>query len=62
MKKPILNLSKIDGNAFVILGATSRALKRAGFSLEHIAKYKKEATSGDYDHLIQTTMEYCEVI
>lgn len=62
MKKPTLNLSEIDGNAFVIMGTASRALKRAGFSQEHIVKYKKEATSGNYDHLIQITMEYCEVI
>ena len=59
--KPKLNLSNIDGNAFVIMGAASKALKNAGYSDDLIKKYKKEATSGDYDHLIQTTMDYCEV-
>jgi len=62
MEKPILNLATIDGNAFMIMGAASKALKLAGFHKEHIAKYKREATSGDYDNLIQVTMEYCEVV
>jgi len=44
------------------MGAASKALKLAGFHKEHIAKYKREATSGDYDNLIQVTMEYCEVV
>jgi len=49
-----------DGNAFMILGSVTKALKRAGH--EDLAKeYQKEATAGDYDHLLRTTMEYVEV-
>jgi len=49
-----------DGNAFAILGAVSKALKRAG--KDDLAKeFTKEAMSGDYDHLLQTAMEYVEV-
>jgi len=25
-------------------------------------EYYEEATSGDYDHLVQTTMKYCNVM
>jgi len=49
-----------DGNAFMILGKVSGALKRAGLKKES-DEYLKEAMSGDYNHLLQTTMEYVEV-
>ena len=49
-----------DGNAFAILGAVSRALKRGGHS-DLAAEFTKEAMSGDYDHLLQTAMDYVEV-
>ena len=61
MTKPELDLSNIDGNAFVIMAEAARALQHAGFSKEEISKYRKEATSGDYDNLLQVTMKYCEV-
>lgn len=49
-----------DGNAFMILGKVSKALKRGGH--EDLAKeFMKEATNGDYDHLLQTAMEYVEI-
>jgi hypothetical protein len=50
-----------DGNAFMILGKVTRAMKKAGVPQETIDAYKAEATSGDYDHLLQTTMDYVEV-
>lgn len=50
-----------DGNAFAIMGAVSRALRRAGVSKEEIDIYLKESRSGDYDHLLQTAMNWVEV-
>lgn len=50
-----------DGNAFSIMGATQRAMRRAGVSDEEIKKYADEATSGDYDHLLATTMRWVDV-
>lgn len=50
-----------DGNAFAILGATLKAMRRAKVAPEVIAAYQAEATAGDYDHLLATTMEYVEV-
>ena len=46
-----------DGNAFAIMGRVSKALKRAGHK-DLADEYFTEATSGDYDHLLQTTMKY----
>ena len=50
-----------NGNAFYILGAVTKAMKMAGFG-ELAEQYKKEAMAGDYDHLLQVTMEYVNVV
>ena len=50
-----------DGNAFSILGTVKQALRRGGESREFIEAFMKEATSGDYNHLLCTCMEVCEV-
>lgn len=50
-----------DGNAFAILGAVKKALKRAGVPQTEIDAYMAEAMAGDYDHLLQTTMRWVEV-
>jgi hypothetical protein len=59
--RPTVRLLGEDGNAFVIMGACRRALKRAGASAAHVEKFTQEAQSGDYDHLLRTAMKYCEV-
>ncbi len=56
-----VQLSGEYGNAFAILGIVKRALRRAGVSHEEREKYMAEATSGDYNHLLQTTMRWVEV-
>tara|TARA_R110000803_G_scaffold97351_1_gene165503 strand:+ start:425 stop:625 length:201 start_codon:yes stop_codon:yes gene_type:complete len=45
-----------DGNAYFILGRVTKAMKKAGIAKADIDAYKEEATKGDYDHLLQTTM------
>ena len=64
MTKPktdvVVKLLGKDGNAFAILGRVSGALKKAGFA-DLAKEYREEATSGDYNHLLQTTMKYVEV-
>lgn len=50
-----------DGNAFAILGRVMKAMKVAGLSKEVVDEYYKEATSGDYDHLLQTTVKWVKV-
>jgi hypothetical protein len=53
-----VQLTGQDGNAFAILGRTAGALRQAGLPQEEIDDYFAEATSGDYDHLLQTTMRW----
>jgi hypothetical protein len=61
-EKPKVKLSGEDGNAFVILGRVIRALRKAGADKEYIDKYRKEATSGNYDNLLCITIEYVDVL
>lgn len=56
-----VNLIGNNGNAFVIMGMVRRALKLAGVGPEEIEAYTQEATSGDYDNLLQTTMRWVNV-
>lgn len=55
-----VDLSGEDGNAFSILGRVRRALRRAGVANDEIETFSNEATSGDYDHLLQTVMKWVE--
>ncbi len=59
-KKPVVQLIGSDGNAFAIMGKVARALRLAG-KPELVKPYMEEATSGDYDHLLQVTMKYVDV-
>jgi len=61
LDKPIVELTGRDGNAFAILAACSSAAKKAGWTAEQIGNFRTEATSGDYDHLLQTAMKYFDV-
>ncbi len=60
-EKPKLQLSGYDGNGFVILGNAQRVAKEAGWEKEKIDKFIIEATSGNYDHLLQTCIDYFDV-
>lgn len=56
-----VELSGTDGNAFAILGQVTRALRRRGVAPLEIAEFTKEATSGDYDQILQTCMRWVQV-
>ncbi len=60
-EKPTVKIVGEDGNAFSIMGSVTQALKRAGADKEYIDKYKTDATSGDYDHLLAVSMDYVDV-
>lgn len=60
-QKPTVQLSDRDGNAHSILGRVRTALLDAGYTKDDIDLYTAEATSGDYDHLLQVTMDWVEV-
>lgn len=58
MYKPILYLGDLDGpegNAFAILGKAARVAKDNDMDFDTI---RKEATSGDYEHLLDTMRKY----
>lgn len=48
-----------DGNAMSILARVRKALKDGGRK-ELVDEFITEATSGDYDHLLATVMEYVD--
>jgi len=56
-----VQLSETDGNAFAILGRVQRALRQADVPSDEIDQFRKEATAGDYDHLLQTCMRWVDV-
>lgn len=60
-EKPTVDLVGGDGNAMVIIGKCRRALSRAGYTTKQIKEFTDEATSGDYDHVLQTAMKWCDV-
>jgi len=61
MNKPKLKLVGEDGNVFFIIGRAIKTARRAGWSKEEIDKMRIEATSGDYDKVLQTMVKYFEV-
>ena len=56
-----VQLTGKDGNAFNILGICLQAMRRAGLSQEERDAFQAEATSGNYDRLLATCMEWFEV-
>ena len=50
-----------NGNAFNILAICLQAMRRAGLSQEERDAFHKEATSGNYDHLLATCMKWFDV-
>ena len=62
IEKPTVKLTGRDGNAFAVMGAVRQALRRAKAPSEVQDAFVKEATSGDYNHLLATAMAYVEVV
>lgn len=50
-----------DGNAFFILGRCLQAMRRAKISEKERDEFRKEATSGNYDHLLATCFKWFDV-
>lgn len=57
-KKPVVK-GQIDGNAGAVMGAVTRALKNAGQESK-VSEYRAKAMSGDYNNLLQVSMEYVD--
>ena len=59
--KAHVQLVGTDGNAFAIMGAVIAGMKKAGCTADDIAEYQADAMSGDYNHLLQVSMQTVEV-
>lgn len=55
-----VQLTGHDGNAFLIIGRVQGALARAGHR-DEAKQFVEEATSGDYDNVLQTAMRWVNV-
>ena len=58
-KKISLELVGLGGNAFSVLGAFAKQAKREKWTEAEIKEVTDEAKRGDYNHLLQTLMDYC---
>lgn len=56
----VVELTGKNGNAFLILGLVRRGILRSNHP-ELADEFMQEATSGDYDHLLQTCLRYVTV-
>lgn len=54
------DLAGEDGNAWVIMGVTSRIIKQT-LGKDEVSKYTKRAMSGDYENLLAVTREYVTI-
>lgn len=57
-----IDLSVIDGNAYAIMGAAQRILKKAGATPEELSQYLEESMSGDYENLVATVGKWLVVV
>ena len=62
-KEPIIDETVVvemrgpSGNAYCVMGAVADALRRNGKG-DLVAEYRRRATSGDYENLLEVTGEY----
>ncbi|WP_298507411.1 hypothetical protein [uncultured Kordia sp.] len=56
-----LDLVGKDGNAYVIMGLFGSQAKKEGWTREEIDAVIEEAKSKDYNYLLATIMNHCEV-
>jgi len=56
--KPVLKLLGRDGNGLAILAEAGKIARKNKMDWNKIAE---EATSGDYNHLIQVMMKYFDI-
>lgn len=57
-KRPVVR-GTVNGNAFAVMCAAKKALKKAGQS-DKVAEYMAKATAGDYDNFLAVSMEYAD--
>lgn len=61
-KKPHVQLSGLDGNAFSIMARVRSSMRDCGWTKAEIAEATDNMMAGDYDALIRAACTYCEVV
>jgi len=56
--KPVVR-GHVDGNAFAVMGAVTKALRRAGQG-DLVTEYLARAMEGDYNHLLAVSLDYVD--
>jgi len=56
-----VQLSGTDGNAYAILGAVQKGLRDGGVDKDECDTFYSEATSGDYNNVIQTAIRWVDI-
>lgn len=57
-----VQLSGESDNAFFLVGTVRKALRRAGATAEELQEFTDEATSDDYDNVLQTCFRWVHVV
>ena len=60
IKYPEINVKLVgeDGNAFFILARCATEMKKGGLDKDEMDTFQREATSGNYNKLLRTVMEW----
>lgn len=53
------DLTSVDGNAFSLMGHFMRRAKKQGWTQEEVDLVLAECQKGEYDHLVQTLIQFC---
>ena len=61
VEKQKVKLIGTDGNAYAIMGACSRAGRKAKFTQEKIDEMLADMMSSDYNHLLVVACKYFDV-
>jgi hypothetical protein len=56
-KRPVIDLTGPDGNAFALMGNVKRWCRDLSFTEENTSLILADMQSGDYDHLLEVVEE-----
>lgn len=56
-----VQLAGKDGNAFAIIGRVQRALRKGNVPETEVRQFLDEATSGDYNNVLETCTRWVDV-
>ena len=59
-KRPQVQLTGTDGNAFAVMGRVRSAMREVGWSRAEIASATDEMMGGDYDNLLMVACKLCD--